>query len=187
MNHLSASLLSTALFAAQRHRDQRRSDGFRSPLINHPLEVACLLAEEGGVTEIPVLQAALLHDIVESDCGTLEEIKETFGPAVAEMVAECSDDTSLPRDQQKRMQLENAPALSKGAKQIRIADKISNLRTIQAMASAGPEIEGAWDPDHCRRYRDWAARLVHAVREANPALAASFDRLYEETGSLFSE
>lgn len=58
-------LLRAAAFAADRHRRQKRKDHEATPYINHPLEVARLLAEEGGVRDAEVLAAALLHDVIE--------------------------------------------------------------------------------------------------------------------------
>ena len=46
---LAAALLKASTFAARKHRDQRRKDAEASPYINHPLEVAEVLARIGGV------------------------------------------------------------------------------------------------------------------------------------------
>lgn len=45
----TALLLKAAAFAAEKHANQRRKDRARTPYINHPLAVARVLAEEGGV------------------------------------------------------------------------------------------------------------------------------------------
>jgi (p)ppGpp synthase/HD superfamily hydrolase len=37
-------------FAAAKHRKQRRKDVEKSPYINHPIEVASVLAEHGGAS-----------------------------------------------------------------------------------------------------------------------------------------
>ena len=64
MNHNSShTLLSAIHFAASRHRDQRRHDAAGTPYINHPLQVALILSGCGGVTSLPILQAAVLPDI----------------------------------------------------------------------------------------------------------------------------
>ncbi|MGH9868134.1 MAG: HD domain-containing protein [Candidatus Polarisedimenticolia bacterium] len=64
-----ALLLQAARFSAVKHRHQRRKGKAASPYINHPLEVADLVANVGGITDVKVLVAALLHDTVE-DTGT---------------------------------------------------------------------------------------------------------------------
>src|SRR6267378_2232409 len=57
-----ALLLKALAFAAHKHRDQRRKDAESSPYINHPIALADVLINEGGVTDVEVLCAALLHD-----------------------------------------------------------------------------------------------------------------------------
>lgn len=49
-------------FAAFKHRNQRRKNG-DIPYINHPIEVAHILAN-AGVTDYEVLSAAVLHDTI---------------------------------------------------------------------------------------------------------------------------
>jgi (p)ppGpp synthase/HD superfamily hydrolase len=63
MSHLlSHKLISAVDFAAVKHKDQRRKDKFKTPYINHPIGVAYILSIEGGVEDLQVLQAALLHE-----------------------------------------------------------------------------------------------------------------------------
>ena len=57
---VAAALLAAAVFAAGKHRDQRRKDSSASPYINHPLAVAEVLARH-GVADAVALQAALLR------------------------------------------------------------------------------------------------------------------------------
>ena len=62
-------------FAADKHRDQRRKDDHGSPYINHPIDLARVLCDEGGVTDTQVLCAALLHDTVEDTDTRVEELE----------------------------------------------------------------------------------------------------------------
>jgi guanosine-3',5'-bis(diphosphate) 3'-pyrophosphohydrolase len=55
-----ALLLKALAFAAHKHRDQRRKDAEASPYINHPIALADVLVNEGGITDFEVLCAALL-------------------------------------------------------------------------------------------------------------------------------
>ncbi|WP_448598921.1 HD domain-containing protein [Thermoleptolyngbya sp.] len=50
-----------------------------SPYINHPIEVAEILARVGGVSDVITLQAAILHDTLEDTETTPEEIDAAFG------------------------------------------------------------------------------------------------------------
>ena len=69
-------LLDALNFAAQRHIHQRRKDTLASPYINHPIALAHLLATTGGVTDLAVLQAAVLHDTLEDTATTEAELRD---------------------------------------------------------------------------------------------------------------
>jgi guanosine-3',5'-bis(diphosphate) 3'-pyrophosphohydrolase len=167
-----ALLLRALAFAAHKHRDQRRKDAAASPYINHPIALANVLVNEGGVTDAEVLSAALLHDTVEDTATTLEELEREFGPRVAEIVAEVTDDQRLPKAERKRLQVEHAAGLSREAKLVKLADKICNLRDVAERPPA------QWDLARRREYFDWARRVVEGVRGAHPDLEAAFDRAY---------
>jgi len=74
--------------------------------------------------------AALLHDTIEDVGVTREKLTECFGAEVADLVAEVTDNKSLPKEERKRLQTENSPKNSVGAPAIQLADNISNLRGI---------------------------------------------------------
>jgi guanosine-3',5'-bis(diphosphate) 3'-pyrophosphohydrolase len=67
------------VFAAAKHREQRRKDAAAAPYINHPIAVANVLANEAGITDPIVLCAALLHDTIEDTKTTAAELEEQFG------------------------------------------------------------------------------------------------------------
>ncbi|MDD5472056.1 MAG: HD domain-containing protein, partial [Sideroxydans sp.] len=81
-------------FAAEKHRNQRRKDAEASPYINHPIALANVLANEGGVDDVTVLCAAVLHDTIEDTETTAIELRTLFGPKVASVVMEVTDDKS---------------------------------------------------------------------------------------------
>jgi guanosine-3',5'-bis(diphosphate) 3'-pyrophosphohydrolase len=167
-----ALLLRALSFAAHKHRDQRRKDAEASPYINHPIALAEVLAGEGGVTDLEVLAAALLHDTIEDTATTLEELRENFGARIAGMVAEVTDDKDLPKAERKRLQIEHAAGISPGAKLVKLADKICNLRDVAGRPPA------KWDLARRREYFDWAKRVIDGLRGAHPALEDAFDRAY---------
>src|SRR5262245_31695745 len=82
------TILKVLLFAASKHRDQRRKDAEASPYINHPIEVAELLARVGGLTDLVVLQGAILHDTIEDTETTPDELEALFGLEVRRVVEE---------------------------------------------------------------------------------------------------
>ena len=164
-----ARLLEAASFAAQKHRDQRRKDAEASPYINHPLAVARVLAAEAGVSDEELLVAALLHDTVEDTKTTLDELEQSFGETVAKLVAEVTDDKGLRKAVRKELQVTRAAGSSDRAKQLKIADKICNVRDI---AGSPPR----WAPPRKTEYLDWASQVVDNCRGVNPRL----DRLFDE-------
>ena len=169
----TALIVRAAAFAAERHRDQRRKDADASPYINHPLALADVLANEGGVTEAIVLAAALLHDTIEDTATTARELAEAFGEDVAGIVLEVTDDKSLPKAERKERQVEHASHLSARARLVKLADKICNLRDMSDRPPAD------WSIERRREYFDWAKRVIDGLRDgANPHLEALFDAEY---------
>jgi guanosine-3',5'-bis(diphosphate) 3'-pyrophosphohydrolase len=167
-----ALLLKALAFAAHKHRDQRRKDPEASPYINHPIALADVLVNEGAVTEVEVLCAALLHDTVEDTATTPQELEQVFGARIAGIVAEVTDDTALPKAERKRLQIEHAAQLSPEAKLVKLADKICNLRDVAERPPA------SWDLARRREYFDWAKRVVDGLRGTHPALERAFDAAY---------
>jgi guanosine-3',5'-bis(diphosphate) 3'-pyrophosphohydrolase len=167
-------LLKALAFAAHKHRDQRRKDAGASPYINHPIALADVLVNEGGVSDIEVLCAALLHDTLEDTDTRQEELVNAFGSRVARVVAEVTDDKSLSSPERKRLQIEHAPKLSPEAKLVKLADKICNLRDIVERPPA------KWDVQRRREYFDWAKRVVSGVRGVHPRLEAAFDEAFSK-------
>lgn len=98
--------------------------------------MACLLAE-AGVKNADVLMAAILHDTVEDTDTTFEEIEEHFGKTIRDIVAEVSDDKSLPKQERKRLQIEHAKRTSHKAKLVKLADKLYNLRDLERSLPTG--------------------------------------------------
>ena len=167
-----ALVLRASAFAAHKHRNQRRKDVEASPYINHPLTLANVLANEGGVADTVTLCAALLHDTVEDTDTTADELTQAFGPEIGGVVLEVTDDRSLPKAERKRLQVEHAATISDRAKLVKLADKISNLRDVATSPPAG------WPLERRREYFDWAKSVVDRLRGAHPGLEEAFDRAY---------
>jgi guanosine-3',5'-bis(diphosphate) 3'-pyrophosphohydrolase len=171
--HAEIVLLMDALaFSANKHRNQRRKDVEASPYINHPIELARVLAVEGGISNHRTLAAAILHDTLEDTETTYEELKRQFGRAIAEVVREVSDDKTLSKADRKRLQIEHAKHLSRRARLVKLADKTCNVRD---MASHPPH---GWPLERRREYYDWAKKVVDQIRGTNARLEAAFDEAY---------
>jgi GTP diphosphokinase / guanosine-3',5'-bis(diphosphate) 3'-diphosphatase len=167
-----ALLLKALAFAAHKHREQRRKDAEASPYINHPIALADVLVNEGGVTDVEVLSAALLHDTVEDTATTPEELANAFGSRIARIVAEVTDDQRLPKAERKRLQIEHAGSLSPEAKLVKLADKICNLRDVADRPPA------QWDLERRREYFEWAKSVVDRLRGTHARLERAFDAAY---------
>ena len=166
-------LLHALHFAADKHRDQRRKGEDASPYINHPIVVAETLARF-GVTDLVTLQSAVLHDTIEDTETTPDELEEIFGAEVRRVVMEVTDDKSLPKRERKERQVDEAAGLSRRAKLVRIADKISNVHDVLHAPPAD------WTVDWRLSYIDWTQRVVSACRGCHPGLEAYYDELVEE-------
>ncbi len=172
MNNL-ANLLQAISFSAKKHRFQKRKGPAGEPYINHPIEVANILANVGKVTDFNILTAAVLHDTVEDTETTAEELTNLFGEKVCSIVLEVTDDKSLPKHERKLMQIEHSPHLSVEAKQVKLADKINNVSDI---LNNPPD----WSDERKREYIVWAKNVVAGLRGVNPELDLMFDELTAE-------
>jgi guanosine-3',5'-bis(diphosphate) 3'-pyrophosphohydrolase len=165
-------------FSAQKHAGQLRKDGL-TPYLNHPIEVAYLLTDLGGVRDSALIMAALLHDTLEDTSTTSSELAMAFGDEICSLVQAVSDDKSLPKDERKRLQIQHASHLNPKAKQIKLADKICNLQDILAHPPAD------WSLSRRLDYFDWAEQVGVGLRGVNPALEARFDQILARKAELY--
>ncbi|KPK19783.1 MAG: phosphohydrolase [Betaproteobacteria bacterium SG8_41] len=167
------SLILKALeFAAQKHRDQRRKDKEASPYINHPIQLANVLWHEGRVADPVVIAAALLHDTIEDTETSWQELRGEFGDEIANIVLEVTDVHWLKKIVRKRLQVAKARHASKGARLVKLADKICNLRDVAARPPAG------WSLERRQEYFEWAKEVVDKLRGTHHGLERKFDDAY---------
>jgi (p)ppGpp synthase/HD superfamily hydrolase len=158
-----------AEFAARRHSGMQRKGRGNEPYVNHLAEVANLLATATDGTDAELVAAGWLHDTIEDTDTTREEVAQKFGERVAALVVEVTDDMSLPKEERRQKQIENAPHKSSGAKLIKIADKISNIRARIVPQPSQEEREDLID------YLAWAEKVVAGCRGVNAVLDQTFD------------
>jgi guanosine-3',5'-bis(diphosphate) 3'-pyrophosphohydrolase len=137
--------------------------------------VAEILWRVGGVRDEATLLAAVLHDTVEDTDTTPDELEALFGAEVRSVVMEATDDKTLPKAERKRLQIAHAPQKSVRARAVKIADKISNLRSI---LEAPPS---DWTPERIREYVLWSEQVVSGLKGSHPALEEAFALLLAET------
>lgn len=158
-----------AELAARRHNGMARKGRGNEPYINHLAEVANLLAAATDGADAELVAAGWLHDTIEDTETAREELATKFSDRVASLVVEVTDDMTLPKSERRQKQIEDAPHKSPGAKLIKVADKISNIRA-RILPDPGPaEREDLID------YVNWAEKVVAGCRGVNGALDRTFD------------
>jgi len=168
MSVLSISLLKAIEFAAEKHKKQKRKGKSGTPYINHPIQVAHLLASCGEGENTELLTAAILHDTIEDTTATREELLLIFGEQVTSIVLEVTDDKSLPLKERKRLQVVHTPHTSDEAKKLKIADKICNIKDI----AFDPPMN--WTLQRRLAYLDWAEAVVQGAKGVNATLEQYF-------------
>jgi guanosine-3',5'-bis(diphosphate) 3'-pyrophosphohydrolase len=123
------------VFAARAHKGQTRRSG--EPYLSHPLEVANMLADLR--LDNTTLVAGLLHDVLEDTEVTAGEVRENFGPEVADLVEGV---TKISRVQEASPEVRQAETIRKiilamiGDLRvifIKLADRIHNLKTLKSL------------------------------------------------------
>lgn len=156
-------------FATHWHQGQVRKGTRREPFILHPMRVALKL-QQHGLQDTALIQAALLHDVLEdTDCSP-DLMTNTFGPEVTSLVMEVTDNKDHLKSLRKQTQVERAPLLSLKARLIRLADKIDNLQGMQEDPPVG------WNLHRRREYVAWSRRVVKGIRGTHPGLEQEFDQ-----------
>jgi len=155
-------------FAAEKHRGQFRKGNLNTPYINHPIKVAFVLQTVAEIIDEDVIAAALLHDVIEDTDATHKDLANLFNNRIADIVIEISDEKGLDANVRKRLQVENAPHLSKEAKLIRIADKLCNIQDVCGIDAPN------WDYDRKFEYLMWAEKVVNQILGTHEALETAF-------------
>lgn len=163
-----------ALMVASERRFRSRG-GSGSLSVEHAVQLAHVLCNEGGITDDVTLAAAVLHDIGFDARMAHTELRRQFGPVVAAVVAELA---------QEPVQRGAAPAptavLSQRAKLVRLAVQIQRIRDLGQMTSdATPEIEAAIRSD--------ATTIVDGLRGTHSTLEILFHEECEQASLAMAE
>jgi GTP diphosphokinase / guanosine-3',5'-bis(diphosphate) 3'-diphosphatase len=146
------------VFACEHHADQRRASG--DDFIVHPVSVAKICA--GMRLDTATLCAALLHDTVEDTSASLDEVRGEFGDEIATLVDGVTKLTGITFQSRDDRQAENyrkmmvAMASDIRVILIKLADRLHNMRTIDAMPKQKQQ-------DKARETLDIFAPLAHRL------------------------
>lgn len=177
MNELER-LTDAVLYASGIHAEQRRKGLPTEPYFGHLAEVAHLVATATQGGDLNLVIAAYLHDAMEDQGRSREELTTQFGEDVAALVAEVSDDKNSPQALRKARQIEQAGGCSPRARILNIAVKCANLA---ALIYSPPR---DWPLARKQEYFDWAQQVVAGCRGGSPWLEAHFDELYARKEEL---
>ena len=125
-------------FADEAHLGQFRASG--QPYITHPIAVAGLCAD--WKLDVQAIMAALMHDTIEDQGVTKTELIEKFGAPTADLVDGLTKLDKLHFSTREESQAESFRkmllAMSRDVRVIliKLADRLHNMRTMQAMAPA---------------------------------------------------
>jgi GTP diphosphokinase / guanosine-3',5'-bis(diphosphate) 3'-diphosphatase len=177
------------VFACEHHAAQRRKSG--EEFIVHPVGVARICA--GMRLDTETLCAALLHDTVEDTSASIEEVRERFGEEIANVVDGVTKLTGITFHSRDEAQAENyrkmmvAMATDVRVILIKLADRLHNMRTIDAMPKQ-KQIEKARET--LEIYAPIAHRLgIHALKWEleDLAFATLHPRKYQEIKGLVAQ
>jgi (p)ppGpp synthase/HD superfamily hydrolase len=159
-------------FALKAHSGADREGESPLPYFTHPMEVLQNLRYVGGVTDPDLLCAAVLHDVVEESPVHLAEIRSQFGDRIADLVVELTrQEPSVAEIQgmdkaqiwnlRSQMLLAEIARMSPDAQQVKLADRLSNLREAKRTKRA----------EKLKRYISQTRRVLEIIPESvNPGL-----------------
>ncbi len=147
------ALLGAFAFARGRHGGQRRR-GSATPFWVHPVRVAIGLAGWGEEDPV-ILQAALLHDVVEDTPTTVDEVKAGFGPQVASVV----EQVTAPVGPEARAHYIGLGAVPLAVRRLKLADRADNLRSAEALVIRAGTRNRSW----AAGYLDRSEKLIEII------------------------
>jgi (p)ppGpp synthase/HD superfamily hydrolase len=164
-------LARAATFACKAHDGQTRDDG-KTPYAIHLFRVVEYLRSIAMERDEDVLCAGFLHDTIEDTGHTFDSVAGPFGPIVASLVTELTNDNRLPKAQRRAAMIEHIPHISPRAKRIKLADRLDNVTDLLRSGNASKE--------KCERYIRETAQIIKACESACPPLEASLSAAHDE-------
>ena len=128
--------------AKEKHAGQLRKDG--TEFIRHPLRVALLLLEVGGIDQADMLCAALLHDLVEDTEVDIFEVEDRFGHKVGDLVRALTLpplESGQSAHQQAMGHFQHLSWEGRDPQILRSADRLDNVKTLAGSLTPQREAE----------------------------------------------
>jgi HD domain len=149
--------LAALAYAVEQHAGQRRTaDG--APFVQHPIEVATLLADVGAPDH--VVAAGILHDTIEKTSTEAADLHQRFGPRVASLVVALSEDPAISGYSARKAALrDQVQAAGDEALMVFAADKVSKARELSLIFARAPRTNGT--PHPARRGSKGSRKLAH--------------------------
>ena len=154
-----------AVFACHAHIGQFRDDG-KTPYSVHLFRVADYLRTLAEERDEAVLCAAYLHDTIEDTVHTYDTIGDAFGPEIASLVVEVTNDKRLPKAQCRAAMIEHIPTISPRAKRIKLSDRLDNVTDLTRNGNVPKQSK-------CERYICETDLILKACEGASPALESA--------------
>ena len=125
----AAEILRAVQYAALKHAGQMSEYDPQAPFINHPIAMANMMAA-AGLDDLELVQATLVHDVVEHTSTLMDDIRLEFGDEVARIVQEVTVLEEDAADRMKKMEALSSN-ISDKAKLVRLCDVISHLEEVE--------------------------------------------------------
>ncbi len=173
-----ASLDEAVAFAVRWHGSQTRPAG--EPYVEHLLEAVCVLVQAVGTTDVDVLRAAVLHDVVEDTECSLAAVRERFGDRAAELVdwvTKPAPDEGQTREQARASYLTRLRSAPDDALLVKLADRLSNVQRLDTHPR----------PEKRRSYYQETVRSIVPLAQSHPWFRQWYEAWRDEFAYLAKE
>jgi len=174
MSDLVIDLRRARNLAELAHTDvgQRYGEG---PYTVH-LDAVRSVAFEFGIVDPAILVATLLHDVIEDTKTTREQIEGIFGTRVADLVDAVTDPPGHPNRKTRKAASYPRILAVPGATKLKLADRIANVRSCWAVATAGAKRSKSLLGMYKREYGGFR-KALRPEREIDPVEVAMWNEL----------
>ncbi len=164
-----ALLIEALSVAATRRRESRRKrKDAGSGGVDHAIALVHVLCNEAGISDDVTLAAAVLQDTIADTQLSYMELRRQFGPVLADVVAELTEEDSDTLKDRPPVRMHGAASQSHRAKLIRLAEQIVAIRDI------GRDFDGT-DETRTVTSRMAIKTIVEELRGTHATLEYLFD------------